>query len=214
MTKRGVKAVSYSPVENEPRRRPGRPRSFDREAALDRAVEMFWADGYGGVDMARLARAVGVTKPSLYHVFGDKAALFLKALHRYGQTHASSALAAFEAEPNIARAVTAFCEAAVTTTTANGRRGCMMACTAAGPAGNMAVVRDFLAQGQATAAERLTRRFKQEMDAGHLSSVVPARARAQLLVDLMQGLALRARTGAAGVELLADARSYLPLLLG
>ena len=213
MAARGVKAVSYSVVEKE-LRRPGRPRSFDREAALEQAMEMFWADGYEGVDMERIARAVGVTKPSLYHVFGDKAALFLKALHRYSQTHAASALAAFEAEPDITHAVRAFCETAVANLTIDGRAGCLLACTAAGPVGSTSGMRDFLTRGQAAVVERVTRRFARETKARRLSAAIPAKRRARLLVDLMQGLALRARVGASGTELLKDVRSYLPLLLG
>jgi len=213
MAKRNVKTGSYSIVDKKLRRRAGRPRSFDRESALDHAVEMFWADGYEGVDVERIARAVGVTKPSLYRAFGDKAALFLRALQRYSRTQAAGALAAFEAEPDITRAVAAFCKVAITTITSDGRAGCLLACTAATSKGSAADVRDLLVKRQATVVNRMTNRFEHEMAAGRLSPSVPARTRAQFLIDLMQGMALRASTGAAGRELRADAWRYMPLLL-
>ena len=94
-----------------------------------------------------------------------------------------------------------------------GRAGCLLACTAATSKGSAADVRDLLVKRQATVVNRMTNRFEHEMAAGRLSPSVPARTRAQFLIDLMQGMALRASTGAAGRELRADARSYLPLLL-
>jgi AcrR family transcriptional regulator len=53
----------------------GRPKTFNPDEALDRAVEMFWEYGYEGVDVDRIAQAVNVTKPALYRAFGDKSRL-------------------------------------------------------------------------------------------------------------------------------------------
>jgi AcrR family transcriptional regulator len=61
----------------------GRPRSFDAGRALDRALQVFWRKGYEGTSLSDLTEAVGVNRPSLYAAFGDKKALFRKALDRY-----------------------------------------------------------------------------------------------------------------------------------
>jgi len=61
----------------------GRPRSFDIDRALDRALRVFWRKGYEGTSLSDLTKAVGVNRPSLYAAFGDKEALFRKALDRY-----------------------------------------------------------------------------------------------------------------------------------
>src|SRR4029078_10093685 len=61
----------------------GRPRSFDVDAALDRAVEIFWKNGYEGADLTALTQAMGINRPSLYVAYGDKRALFFKAVERY-----------------------------------------------------------------------------------------------------------------------------------
>src|SRR6202030_34735 len=63
--------------------RMGRPRSFDLDEALERALQVFWRKGYEGASLSDLTKAVGVNRPSLYAAFGDKEALFRKALDRY-----------------------------------------------------------------------------------------------------------------------------------
>jgi AcrR family transcriptional regulator len=91
---------------------------------------MFWEHGYEGVDVERIARAVNVTKPALYRAFGDKPTLLLKAVERYAMTYIAPIMAAFQAEPDIHKAVTAFCEAIVNNATGEARYGCMMAAAA------------------------------------------------------------------------------------
>jgi AcrR family transcriptional regulator len=61
----------------------GRPREFDIDVALERAMELFWRQGYEGTSLADLTRELGLTRPSLYAAFESKAALFLKALDLY-----------------------------------------------------------------------------------------------------------------------------------
>jgi AcrR family transcriptional regulator len=61
----------------------GRPREFDTDRALERAMELFWRQGYEGTSLADLTRALGLTRPSLYAAFGSKEGLFLKALDLY-----------------------------------------------------------------------------------------------------------------------------------
>jgi len=61
----------------------GRPREFNREDALEKAMQVFWARGYEGATLGELTAAMGISKPSLYAAFGDKQTLFDKALVRY-----------------------------------------------------------------------------------------------------------------------------------
>src|SRR6202051_2035496 len=63
--------------------RMGRPRSFDLDEAADRALHVFWQKGYEGTSLSDLTKAMGINRPSLYAAFGDKEALFRKALDRY-----------------------------------------------------------------------------------------------------------------------------------
>ena len=198
-------------VEKRPR---GRPKGFTPDEALDRAVEMFWEHGYEGVDVERIARAVNVTKPALYRAFGDKSTLLLKAVERYGMTYVAPRMAAFQAEPDIHKAVTAFCEATVNAASNAAHGGCMMAAAALGQSERVAEIRSYVAQGLTATADLFAKRFEKEMKAGHLTRTPSAKVRGRALVDLMQGLQLRAKAGIAREQLLQEARSYVPLILG
>jgi AcrR family transcriptional regulator len=61
----------------------GRPREFDIDEALDRALHVFWRKGYEGASMSDLTESMGITRPSLYAAFGNKETLFRKAFDRY-----------------------------------------------------------------------------------------------------------------------------------
>jgi AcrR family transcriptional regulator len=196
------------------KRSPGRPQAFNPEEALDRAVEMFWAHGYEGVDVDRIARAVNVTKPALYRAFGDKPTLLLKAVERYAQSYGAPMIQAFLAEPDIRKAVTGFCEATVKTATNQPRIGCLMASAALGQSERVAEIRSYFAQGLTASAQILAERFEKEIRAKRLSGKIPAHVRARALVDLMQGLLLRAKAGMPRKERVEDARSYVSIVLG
>ena len=64
----------------------GRPRAFDMNQALDRALDVFWRKGYEGASLCDLTAAMGINPPSLYAAFGNKEGLFRKALDRYGES--------------------------------------------------------------------------------------------------------------------------------
>src|ERR1700694_1182397 len=76
--------------------RMGRPRSFDIDRALDRALQVFWRKGYEGSSLSDLTKAMGINRPSLYAAFGDKGKLFRKVLDRYAEGPASYSSAALE----------------------------------------------------------------------------------------------------------------------
>src|SRR5262245_59406118 len=71
--------------KNESAVQRGRPREFDTDQALDRALEVFWRKGYEGASISELTEAMGINRPSLYAAFGNKEELFRKALDRYVQ---------------------------------------------------------------------------------------------------------------------------------
>ena len=71
-------------IKNSSRPR-GRPRSFDERDALEKATQVFWSKGYDGVTIDDLVYGMGVGRPTLYSVFGDKRTLFLRVLRPYAE---------------------------------------------------------------------------------------------------------------------------------
>jgi len=67
----------------------GRQREFDKDHALDNAMELFWRDGYNGTSLSDLTTVMGINKPSLYAAFGNKETLFISALNQYVHKHGS-----------------------------------------------------------------------------------------------------------------------------
>src|SRR5271166_2829743 len=104
----------------------GRPRAFDVEKALDRALEVFWRKGYEGATLPDLTRAMGINRPSLYAAFGNKETLFRKTIERYIDGPGSHVALALE-EPT-ARAVVERLWSATIELTAGprGPRGCFL----------------------------------------------------------------------------------------
>ena len=86
----------------------GRPRSFDPNTALDRALEVFWRHGFQAASLAELTAAMGLSKPSLYAAFGDKESLYLKALERYVALQIAQHIAIFDTEPDTRLALEKF----------------------------------------------------------------------------------------------------------
>ena len=70
-------------IKSETVVRRGRPRAFDLDDALDRAMHVFWAKGYEAASLSNLTRAMQINRPSLYAAFGNKEQLFRKVLDRY-----------------------------------------------------------------------------------------------------------------------------------
>ncbi len=194
------------------RRGKGRPPSIDRIAALDAAVLTFWEKGYEGASLTDLTNAMNLSRPSLYSGFGDKAQLFDAALMRYAQTIGSAPMAAFEAEPDISKAVRAFLsEAAAGNTTPGNPCGCLIGCCAATAAESDPNVRRRLNQLLSDTQSRLAKRFEAEPKLpGHFS----ARSRAAMMLDFMNAQAIRARSGATQDELMEDLDMKVHAVLG
>jgi AcrR family transcriptional regulator len=184
-------------VDNiDPKRRPGRPLAFDPDVALDRAVLVFWEQGYAGADTETLAKAMGITKPSIYGTFGTKEQLFLKALSRYKDTNGSMAFFALAEAASIHAGVAAFFETLVHQVCGDaGPRGCLIACVASECCSTMPSVARFTEHSLAATDEAIAAFFVAAVGDGRLPPNFPATQRARLMVDLMQGLAIRGRAG-------------------
>jgi AcrR family transcriptional regulator len=75
-----------------------RPRAFDLDEAVDRALHLFWSKGYEGTTLGDLTDALGINRPSLYAAFGSKEELFRRVVERYAQGPGAAIAAALEAD--------------------------------------------------------------------------------------------------------------------
>ncbi|MCK0128858.1 TetR/AcrR family transcriptional regulator [Erythrobacter sp. F6033] len=193
----------------------GRPRKFDADEAMMAAVSTFWTKGYDGASMKDLTDAMGISGPSLYAAFGDKRQLYLKAIDAYASNDACAPLVAFEAEPDIGKAVRAFMIAAIDYATAHesGAKGCFLSSCVATTAGEVEGVDQLLADAIKDTDERLAARFAQEVELGNLASDFPVLARARLLFDLRQGFVFRARAGLDAATMKAELNQRCRMIL-
>src|SRR5271165_615639 len=197
--------------QNDARPR-GRPRSFDERDALEKATQVFWSKGYDGVTIDDLVAGMGVGRPSLYAVFGDKRAIFLRVLRAYAERKGASAAKALLSPQSLRDSIAGFLRYAVESATEKGSaRGCLLVCVA--PVVDDAEVRKFLQNAAAGGAALVEGRFRDGITAGEIPSDFPVAVRASQLIDLARGLAMRARIGTPRKTLLRDAEEAADLLL-
>lgn len=194
----------------------GRPRGFDPDAALDRAMDAFWDAGFAGTSLDALGAATGLNRPSLYLAFGDKRALYRAAMRRYSE----GTLAALE-KLLARRPLRAALERAFARTIAfylsgeKAARGCFLVGTALAEAVNDAEVRDALLSDLHGADRILEARFAAARAEGDLPPGAPADAAlAGLASAVMHSFAVRARAGAPAAEMEAVAAAAVELLCG
>src|SRR5579871_6721852 len=198
-------------IQNAVRPR-GRPRSFNESAALEKAIQVFWSKGYDGVTVDDLVAGMGVGRPSLYSVFGDKRTLFLRVLKAYAEAKGARAAKALFSPPTLRDALASFLRFAVEAATEEGSAtGCLMVCVA--PLVDDAEVRQFLKDAVAAGVALVERRLRDGITAGEIPPDFPVAARAILIGDLARGLTMRAKMGTPRASLLRDAQDAVDLVL-
>ncbi|ALK31113.1 MULTISPECIES: TetR/AcrR family transcriptional regulator [Burkholderiaceae] len=190
----------------------GRPRSFDEKGALEKAIQVFWSKGYDGVTIDDLVAGMGVGRPSLYAVFGDKRAIFLRALRAYAEAKGARAAKALFSPRTLRDSLASFLRHAVEAATEEGSApGCLLVCVA--PLVDDAEVRQFLKDAASAGVALVERRFCDGISAGEIPSDFPVSVRASQTVDLARGLTMRAQLGALRKTLMNDAEEAADLLV-
>jgi AcrR family transcriptional regulator len=198
-------------IQNAARPR-GRPRSFDETGALEKATQVFWSKGYDGATIDDLVAGMGVGRPSLYAVFGDKRAIFLRVLKAYAEWKGASAAKALFSPQSIRESIAGFLRHAVESATEKGSAaGCLIVCVA--PLVDDAEVRQFLKDAASGGVALLERRFRDGITAGEIPPDFPVGVRAIQVTDFARGLTMRAHIGTPRKTLLRDAEEAADLVL-
>jgi TetR/AcrR family transcriptional regulator, copper-responsive repressor len=186
----------------------GRPRSFDRDKALERAMLVFWRQGYEATSVNDLTRAMRINPPSLYAAFGDKEHLYLEALERYQQSRLESVTKWLEEEPTAKAAVARLlAEAAGLLVRCGAPRGSMLVLSAMNCAD--ASLQSELAQRRAAGRTILKARIDRGAGEGELPAGSDTAALTDFYITVFQGMSVQARDGATRQSLLATARTAM-----
>jgi len=183
----------------------GRPRSFDRDAALERAMQVFWRKGYEATSVSALTRAMDINPPSLYAAFGDKERLYLEALERYAAGRRETVAQLLEELPSARQAIERLLLMAAEEVTGAECRGCMLSTAQCGDER----LQSTLAERRNVAKHMLKARFERAVRERELPRATDTGALAGFYTTVLQGMAVQARDGAPRKSLVATAHAAL-----
>jgi AcrR family transcriptional regulator len=176
----------------------GRPRSFDRQAALERAMEVFWERGYQAAAMSDLTEAMGINSPSLYAAFGSKEELYREAVQHFAATESDDILAPLQNEPTARAAIAGYLMASARTFTRPGRPpGCMVVLSAVNAIGVGDETSRLLREMRAGSVALIEERLRRAAGAGELPAALDPHPIASYYVTVQQGMSIQARDGAS-----------------
>jgi len=193
-----------------PRKR-GRPRAFDPDAVLETVLEMFWMRGFANTSLDDISAATGVSRPSLAATFGDKEALYLKAMERYRNgisTKLDTVLQCTGRDGSLRDIINRYFDVMISSYTGETEAseteeclGCAFMCTALNEAPRHESIMSVL---QGTIEEfdaRFERFFTKAQEMGHIGSNQDPKVMSQMITSLTSSLAVRARAGASREDL-------------
>jgi AcrR family transcriptional regulator len=181
----------------------GRPRSFDREVALERAMQLFWRQGYEATSIHDLTTAMDINPPSLYAAFGDKERLFMEALERYTCGSVGNMSRILDEEPTARGAISRLLEEIASELTRSCHPpGCMMVKTATYcPTVSRQLQAALMHRRKATRTE-IKGRIERGIRHGELGRDINPEALANFYVTVIQGMSIQAIDGATRKSLL------------
>jgi len=179
----------------------GRPREFDVDEALASALRVFWRKGYDGTSLTDLTEAMGITRPSLYAAFGNKEALFRKALDLYEReklAYIGEALA----EPTSRGVAERLLRGALEMQTSECEpRGCMRVISSISCGAEAESVKADLTERRASSQKALIERMERAKAEGDLPPNTDVQGITNYLLAILQGMSVQAGSGATKAEL-------------
>jgi AcrR family transcriptional regulator len=179
----------------------GRPRSFDRTAALAAATRVFWQKGFTATSMTDLCEAMGIGSPSLYAAFGSKEQLYAEAVRHYGRRGTPLLREALESAPTAKEGVETFLRICARELTSPDRPpGCMVVLSTVASEGVTGLAK-MVIEARKTSLRLITARLQRGGREGDLSPKTDVKALARYFHTLQQGMSIQARDGATAQEL-------------
>jgi AcrR family transcriptional regulator len=183
-----------------------RPREFDRDQALDRAMRVFWAKGYASTSTEDLLAAMKIGRQSLYNAFGDKRKLYLEALERYQRASNAGHLERLNGSASPLEGVETLLVGLIAEDDSERALGCM----GVGAVGEFGAADPELVMLRSKVGsalfKRLNERIREGQTRGEIDPSISAREAAAFVQMTMQGIQLGARAGGDARSLRALAR--------
>ena len=171
-----------------------RPKEFDRDEVLKRAMEVFWARGYEGTSLQDLVKHMRINRQSIYDTFGDKHSLFLQALDRYREIQSRKVFEVLDRPGSVKRNLKLlFQEAVNKALSEEGRRGCLVGNAMSELAGRCKETAARTCNSVASAERTFQHALQRGKEQGELPAVRDTRAVARFLYSSLQGLLLLAK---------------------
>lgn len=179
----------------------GRPREFCVDEALAAALGVFWSKGYEGASLTDLTEAMGITRPSLYAAFGNKEALFCKALDLYEREKLDYVRQALDAPTSRGVAERLLRGGLENQTSSCGPRGCLEVISAVACGTEAESIREQVLERGAFARRAMIDRMERAKADGDFAGDVDVEGLTGFLMAILQGMAVQAGAGASRTDL-------------
>lgn len=208
-------AANESERRAEPKRR-GRPRAYEPDVALGKALDLFRKQGFAATSLDDLSEATGMNRPSLYGAFGDKRELYIKSYQRYREDARASMVEIFRQEMPVRQRLERIFASALNIYLSGetGPRGCFTVVTAASEAVGDPEIRAMVVEGLTELDKAFTNCFRRAKDKGELPESADPAVLAQLASATIHTIAIRSRARVSRKDLEAIVRGAIDVMVG
>jgi AcrR family transcriptional regulator len=205
-----------SPTGGIPPKRRGRPRAYEPDVALARALDVFWKDGFAATSLDDLSAATGMNRPSLYGAFGDKRELYLKSYARYRADARAAMIDIFGDELPIRKRLGRIYAVALDIYLSGdaGPRGCFTVMTAASEAVYDPEIHAMVLEGFSELDKAFAACFRLAKENSELPASADPHVLAQLASATIHTIAIRARARVPRKELEAIVAGAIDVMVG
>ncbi|MCK1296019.1 TetR/AcrR family transcriptional regulator [Bradyrhizobium sp. 30] len=199
----------------EPKRR-GRPRAYEPEVALGKALDLFRTQGFAATSLDDLSEATGMNRPSLYGAFGDKRELYIKSYQRYREDARASMVEIFRQEMPVRRRLERIFASALNIYLSGetGPRGCFTVVTAASEAVGDPDIRAMVLDGLNELDKAFASCFRRAKEKGELPESADPAVLAQLASATVHSIAIRSRARVSRKDLEAIVKGAIDVMVG
>ncbi|MET4385818.1 AcrR family transcriptional regulator [Bradyrhizobium sp. F1.4.3] len=207
---------SEPPAAASPPKRRGRPRAYEPEVALGKALDLFRKQGFAATSLDDLSEATGMNRPSLYGAFGDKRELYIKSYQRYREEARAAMVEIFRQEMPVRQRLERIYASALNIYLSGetGPRGCFTVVTAASEAVSDPEIRAMVLDGLSELDKAFANCFRKAKEKGELPETADASVLAQLASATVHTIAIRSRARVPRKDLEAIVNGAIDVMVG